>query len=315
MKPFILVCDGMDKQAFEKLQQIEELEVHPQSRIEPRELNQLLPQVSGLVVRSQTRVNEEVLAKAAQLRYVIRAGEGTDNIDKVLCAQKGIKVSNTPGANNNSAAEHTLALMLTVLRKTAWAHASMAKGAWEKSLWTGNELTHKKIGIVGFGRVGQIVAKRLAGFEPKILYYDPFVKESPLKYAHKAQNLEELFQTCDIVTLHTPLVESTRGLVSRKLLEMMPAHAILVNVSRGGIVDEDALFNVLSQNKIRAAGFDVFATEPLEENHRLRGLPNLIMTPHLGASTEEAQRRVGEMVVDQLEAFFCQQKLLNEAGL
>ena len=312
MKPFIVVCDGMDKQVFEKLQQMEELEIHPQSKIGPRELNQLLPQTAGLVVRSNTRVDKELLAKALQLRYVIRAGEGTDNIDKVQCAQRGIKVSNTPGANNNSAAEHALALMLTVLRKTAWAHSSMARGAWEKSLWTGNELWRKKIGIVGFGRVGQIVAKRLMGFEPKILYYDPFVSESPLKYAHKAQNLEDLFRDCDIVTLHTPLMESTRGLVSHKLLGAMPTHAVLINVSRGGIVDEDALFDALSQNKIRGAGFDVFATEPLEENHRLRNLPNLIMTPHLGASTEEAQKRVGEMAVHQLESFFCEQKLLNE---
>ncbi len=312
MKPLIVVCDGMAQAPFKKLQNTEGLEVHPRPRADAGELGQLLPQVAGLIVRSATRVDKNLLDRAERLQYIVRAGEGTDNIDKAACAQKGIKVSNTPGANNNSAAEHALALMLSTARKIPWAHAGMAKGGWEKSRWTGVELWRKKIGIVGLGRIGQIVAKRLMGFEPQILFYDPFVEKSPFDYARKVQNLEEIFSSCEVITLHTPLTESTRGLVSRKLLEKMPAHAILINASRGGIVDEAALYDVLAQNKICAAGFDVFATEPLEEGHRLRQLPNLVMTPHLGASTEEAQQRVGEMAAHQIEAFFCRGELLNE---
>ncbi len=312
MKPFIVVCDGMDPTVFSELQNIQDLEVHPQAKVTPEELSKLLPKASGLIIRSATQINRELLEKAPLLEYVIRAGEGTDNIDKSLCSQKEIKVSNTPGANNNSAAEHALALMLTVLRKTAWAHSTMTKGGWDKSQWVGNELSEKKIGIVGFGRIGQIVAKRLAGFEPHILFYDPFIEASDLPYVHKAQSLQELFGSCEIITLHIPLLEATRSLINRKLLESMPAHSILINASRGEIVDEEALYDVLSQHRIKAAGFDVFATEPLEKTSPLRKLPNLVMTPHLGASTEEAQLRVGQMAIHQIQEFFLNNKLINE---
>ncbi|MCO4794654.1 MAG: hydroxyacid dehydrogenase [Bacteriovoracaceae bacterium] len=312
MKPLIVVSDGMDKNVFETLKSVEGFEVHPEAKITQDQLGEVLPKISGLVIRSATKVTADLLEKAPELKYVIRAGEGTDNIDKKLCEAKGVKVSNTPGANNNSAAEHAIALMMTVLRKTAWAHSTMSNGGWDKSKYTGVELWKKKVGIVGFGRIGQIVAKRLAGFDVEVKFFDPFLENSDIPYATKAKDLKEVFETCDIVTLHTPLMDATKGMVNRELLESMPAHSILVNASRGGIVDEEALLDVLSNGKIRGAGFDVFATEPLEENSKLRSLPNLVMTPHLGASTEEAQIRVGEMAVHQLQEFFMNNNLLNE---
>ena len=308
----IVVADGFDKNLFDELCQVAEFDVHSEAKITQEKLQELLPTVEGLVIRSATSIGTDYLEMAPQLKYVIRAGEGTDNIDKVACGQKGVKVSNTPGANNNSAAEHALALMLTVLRHTAWANQGMHAGKWDKSKYMGNELTHKKIGIVGLGRIGKILCKRLAGFEPEVLYYDPFNRENECSYATKEDNLKTLFSTCDIVTIHVPLTDTTKNLINADLLGSMKASAILINAARGGIVDEAALYNLLSQNKIRGAGFDVFASEPLPEDSPLRTLDNLVLTPHLGASTAEAQVRVGQMVIHQLKEYLLNNNLLNE---
>lgn len=312
MKPSIVIADGFDKNLFAQLQKMEEFDVHPEAKITQEKLKELLPTLQGLVIRSATTVNPDLLEMAPELKYVVRAGEGTDNIDKVACGQKGVKVSNTPGANNNSAAEHAVALTMTVLRKTAWAHSTMSNGGWDKSKFAGTELTGKKVGVVGFGRIGQIYAKRLAGFEPDLVFFDPFVQESELPYANKAESLEQLFKECEVISLHTPLMDATKGMVNRGLLESMRSDAVLINASRGGIVDEEALLDILSNKKIKGAGFDVFASEPLPEDSALRKLDNLVLTPHLGASTGEAQIRVGEMVLNQLREFFLNSNLLNE---
>lgn len=312
MKPFILVCDGMDQVVFNTLQAVDQFDVHPEPKNSQDAIMELLPKASALVIRSATTVTAELLEKAPNLKLVIRAGEGTDNIDKKACEAKGVKVANTPGANNNSAAEHAIALMMTVLRNTALANQTMHAGRWDKNKFTGIELSNKKVGIVGFGRIGQIVAKRLQGFEPEVLFFDPFIEKSELPYAKKAKDLKEVFSTCDIISLHTPLMDKTKGMVNEELLNAMQPHSVLINASRGGIVDETALLKVLKDGKIRAAGFDVFATEPLEENSPLRGLENITLTPHLGASTEEAQLRVGEMAVHQLKEYLLNDNLLNE---
>src|SRR3989339_917047 len=194
MKPFIVVSDGFDKNLFNALTSSQDLQVHPKSKITKEELEKLLPQINGLVIRSATTVTSELLEKAPHLKLVIRAGEGTDNIDKVACQKKGVKVANTPGSNSNSAAEHTIALMMTVLRKTAFAHASTKAGKWEKELFGGNELWKKTVGFVGFGKIAQIVAKRISGFEPKVLFYDPVTEISELSYARKVDSLDELFK-------------------------------------------------------------------------------------------------------------------------
>ncbi|EQC47554.1 hydroxyacid dehydrogenase [Bacteriovorax sp. Seq25_V] len=312
MKPFIVVCDGMDKEVFEALQAETNLEVHPKAKITQEELKELLPKANALIIRSATTVTKEYLELAPNLNLVIRAGEGTDNIDKKACAEFDVVVENTPGANNNSAAEHAIALMMTVLRKTAAADASMKTGAWDKASFTGNELANKKVGIVGFGKIGQIVAKRLAGFDPEVKVFDPFFEKSDLPYVSKAATLEEIFESCDIITLHTPLMDATRGLVNAKLFNLMKADAILINASRGGIVNEEDLYAALSSKKFRAAGFDVFSAEPLPADNKLKELPNLVMTPHLGAATEEAQLRVGQMAVAQIREYFGNNNIVNQ---
>jgi D-3-phosphoglycerate dehydrogenase len=312
MNPFIVVPDGFDKTLFEELKKKSNLDVHPTSKVSQDELKTLLSKTNGLIIRSATTINKELLDLAPNLKIVIRAGEGTDNIDKALCAERGVKVANTPGANNNSAAEQAIALMMTVLRNTALADATMKAGKWEKNSLTGMELWKKKVGIVGFGRIGQIVAKRISGFEPEILFFDPILMNSDIPNTKKVNDLKEIFSTCDIITLHMPLLPSTKGMIMGELLNCMKKDAILINAARGGIVDEDALYTVLKEKKIRGAGFDVFAVEPLPVDSKLRELPNPVMSPHVGASTEEAQFRVGEMAVHQINEFFKNNVLLNE---
>jgi len=312
MKPFIVVADGFDSDLFNTLQTMDEFTVHPKAKSSQGEIQELAPEIEGLVIRSATTVTPEFLARCPKLKYVIRAGEGTDNIDKAACRAKDVRVSNTPGANNNSAAEHAIALMMTTLRKTAAAHASMQAGKWEKAKFTGNELTHKTVGIVGFGRIGQIVAKRISGFEPQVLFYDPFVNRDQFPNYEKIDALAELFKRSDIITLHVPLIPATKNSINKALLSLMKPSAILVNCARGGIVNEDDLLATLKEQKIRGAAFDVFANEPLPTDSPLLTLENLVLTPHLGASTEEAQVRVGEMVIHQLKEFFVNKNLMNE---
>ncbi|HLE12105.1 MAG: hypothetical protein A2504_12325 [Bdellovibrionales bacterium RIFOXYD12_FULL_39_22] len=311
-RPFIVVPDGFDKELFAKLKAISEFEVHPESKLTQEKLKELLPRVNGLVIRSATTVTAEMVDLAPNLKYVIRAGEGTDNIDKKYCQQKGVKVSNTPGANSNSAAEHAIALMFTVLRKTAWANESMKRGEWDKNSFAGNEVANKTVGFLGFGKIGQIVARRLAGFEPKILFFDPTVNSTDIPYAERVNDIKEVFKKSDIITMHLPKIDSTKNLVNKDLLKLMKPSAILINAARGGIVNEADLYEILAAKKILGAGFDVFATEPLDKDSKLRTLPNLVLTPHLGASTDEAQLRVGEIAIEELREFFINGKLLNE---
>ncbi|MFA6236617.1 MAG: hydroxyacid dehydrogenase [Bacteriovorax sp.] len=312
MNPFIVVPDGFDKSLFEELKKIQNLNVHPTSKVSQDELKALLPTVEGLIIRSATTVNKELLDLAPKLKIVIRAGEGTDNIDKALCAERGVKVANTPGANNNSAAEQAVALMMSCLRNTPFANKTMHEGKWEKNALTGLELWKKKVGIVGFGRIGQIVAKRISGFEPEIYFFDPVTDKCDQANSKRCLDLKQIFSECDVISIHTPLLPQTKGMISRELLSMMKKDAILINAARGGIVDEEALYDILKEKKIRCAGFDVFATEPLPTNSKLLELENLIMSPHVGASTEEAQFRVGEMAVHQINEFFKNNNLLNE---
>ena len=312
MKPFIVVADGMHPDIFCRFVESGQFPVHPQSSLSPSELEQLLPRVEGLVVRSKTQVTVDLLQKAPLLRYVVRAGEGTDNIDKVSCRERGVVVANTPGANNNSAAEQAIALMMTLLRQTARADAVMKDGGWNKSDFKGRELWQKRVGIVGLGRVGSILARRLSGFEMETNFYDPFYKGELPVGIERMEHIEELFAESDIITIHVPLMEKTRGLVGRDLLSRMGSDAVLINAARGGVVDEEALVEFLRENRIGGAALDVYEREPLPANSPLRSTPNLVLSPHLGASTVEAQYRVGAAAVTQLEEFFLHNKIVNE---
>ncbi len=310
-KPFIVVPDGLDKELFAGLKADSHFEVFPESKVSRDQLIAMAPKVNGMIIRSATTVDKELIDLMPNLKLVIRAGEGTDNIDKKYANSKGVKAANTPGANNNSAAEHAIALMFSVLRKTAQADASMKKGEWDKNSFTGNELSNKKLGIVGFGRIGQIVAKRLSGFDLDILFFDPIIEKSDIPNAKKVASVQDIFKTCDIITIHVPLIDQTKNLVNKEMLSLMKPNAILINAARGKIVDEEALYETLAAKKILGAGFDVFAEEPLK-NSKLPSLSNIVLTPHLGASTAEAQERVGIMAVHQLKEFFLKNNMMNE---
>ena len=312
MRPFIVIADGFDENLFGQLQDICQFDIHPSENPSPGQLESLLPRIHGLVIRSRTKITSSFLEKANQLKLIIRAGEGTDNIDKKACKKKNINVANTPGANHNSAAEHTIALMMSCLRKIPQACSHLQKGGWDKEKFMGMEITRKTIGIVGFGRIGRLVAEKLGGFSPKIIFYDPMIETSDFVYAEKKEKIEDIFSESDIITIHTPLLSETKNLIEKTLIARMKKTAILINAARGEIVDEEALFFAVKKGLIAGAALDVFSKEPLDSSSKLRTLGNLVITPHLGASTREAQIRVGEMVIHQLKEFFLNDNLLNQ---
>ena len=308
-KPFIVVSDGFDRDLFEQLLSMEKWEVYRENFVSPEILEELLPRVEGLVVRSRTKVTSSFLKKCSRLQLIIRAGEGVDNIDLAACGQKGIKVANTPGANNNAVAEHTLGLIFSLLRKIPQAFFHLGEKRWEKELFVGGELKGKTVGIVGLGRIGRLLAGYLKGFDCRIVFYDPYVEQSSLA---ESVSLEALFGTSDVITLHVPFLPQTKNLVDKKLISLMKPTSFLVNTSRGGVVFEEHLIHALKERQIAGAALDVFAREPLPEDSVLRSLDNVILTPHLGASTRESAWRVGSMVIHQLKEFFLNKNLIHK---
>ncbi|MGH2383069.1 MAG: phosphoglycerate dehydrogenase [Candidatus Limnocylindria bacterium] len=271
------------------------------------ELLQLLGEEGGwdaLVVRSQTRVDDELLAAAApRLSLVGVASVGTDRIDLAAATRAGVMVVNAPTGNTIAAAEHTMALMLAMLRRIAPADASVRAGRWDRASHTGAELRGKTVGIIGLGKIGKAVSRRAAAFEARVLAHDPYLTaEQATEVSARLVGLPELLLRADVVTLHTPLTPQTRNLVGPAQLDAMKTGAYLLNVARGGIVDEAALADALRSGRLAGAAVDVYSAEPMAADNPLRGAPNLLLTPHLGASTAEAQERVGTEMAEQVVA-------------
>ena len=256
----------------------------------------------ALVVRSQTRVDPELLEAAApRLSVVGVASVGIDRIDVEAATRAGVMIVNAPTGNTIAAAEHTLALMLSLLRHIPNADASVRAGEWDRSRYTGRELRGKTLGVIGMGKIGRAVARRAAGFEMRVIASDPFLTEDQAAEAGaKLVAISELLHRSDVITVHTPLTAQTRNLLGRAQLEATKPGAFVLNVARGGIVDESALADALASGHLAGAAVDVYATEPMAADNPLRGAPNLVLTPHLGASTEEAQDRVGVEMAEQL---------------
>ena len=272
------------------------------------ELCKIIGEYDGLIIRSGTKVTAKVIDAAKNLKVVGRAGVGVDNIDIPAATAKGILVMNTPAANILSAAEHTCAMIMSLARNIPMAHASMHVGEWKRSKFTGIELNGKTLGIIGVGRVGGEVARRLKHFNMELIGYDPYLpKEVAEDIGVRLTDLDEVITKADIMTIHTPLLPETKGMIALPQFKKMKPNALLVNVARGGIVVEDDLYTALKDGIIAGAAFDVWEHEPLDENEKkLLDLPNLVVTPHLGASTVEAQERVA---VDVAEAAV---KFLND---
>lgn len=305
-KKSVLITDGFDADLFQQLKTQGQFELQDTPKLELKQIHQLLPKAHALVVRSKTLVNAELFSQVSpslQLQLVIRAGAGLDNIDIDFCKSKNIAVFNTPGANGISAGELAIGLLFSTLRQSAKADQLMQSGVWEKNKFTGYELTGKKVGILGFGKIGSMVSKQLSGFDIQQFYYDPALPsnfQSPA-YATRLHSLKELFGTCNIVSIHTPLMKETHHLVNYDLLSLMPRPSFLVNAARGEILNTNDLLRALDEKVLTGAGLDVYEKEPLEKNSPLLGRDNLVLTPHIGASTHEAQHRVGLAVIDILK--------------
>jgi len=269
----------------------------------------LLERVGGaqaLIVRSGVKVDAELIAAGRELLVVGRAGTGLDNIDQAAAEAAGVTVVNAPDANTVAAAEHAIGLMFALARRTPAAQVSLRAGEWRRADFVGFELTGKTLGIVGLGRIGLAVADRTRGLQMKLLGADPFVSvAAAADHGVTAIPLNDLLERADIVTVHTPLSAATRGLIGRDEIARLKPTAVLVNTARGGIVDETALAEALTAGRLAAAAVDVFSEEPLPLDSPLRAAPNTVLTPHLGASTVEAQARAGtdtaRAVLDVLE--------------
>ena len=277
------------------------------------ELCAIIGDYDGLVIRSGTKVTKKVIEASNHLRVIGRAGVGVDNVDIPAATEKGVLVMNTPSANILSAAEHTCAMILAAARNIPQAHESMHKGEWKRSKFSGIELNGKTLGIIGVGRVGGEVARRLKHFNMSLVGYDPFLPpEVAADIGVRLTTLEEVIQVADIMTIHTPLLPETRNMISMPQFKMMKPFAVLVNVARGGIVNEDDLYTALKEKVIAGAAFDVWCEEPLCENEKkLLELENLVTTPHLGASTAEAQERVAVEIAESVIKYLRDNEIVN----
>ncbi len=300
----VLVADSMAEAGVEVFQQHPHLEVVNRPGISREELLKEISTVHGLVVRSRTQADAELIDAAPLLKVVGRAGIGVDNVDIRAATRAGVVVMNTPDGNAITTAEHTLSLILSMSRKIPQATASMKSGKWEKKRFMGKELFGKTLGVIGLGNIGRIVADRALGLKMKVVAFDPFFSaEAAGKMGVTLMDLNELLANADILTCHTPLNDHTRGMIGREQLEHLKDGVMLVNCARGGIYDEAALVEGLEMGKISALALDVFEEEPPSDTHPLLRHENVICTPHLGASTSEAQVNVAVAVAEQISAF------------
>ena len=295
--PKVLITDNVAAEGVSLLQKQAAVDVR--RGLSPDELVAAIGDYDALVVRSETRVTEAVIAAGRRLKVVARAGIGVDNIDLDAATRAGIAVVNAPIGNTVAAAEHTMALMLALARNVPQAYASMKAGEWRRSAFMGIEVRNKTLGIIGLGRVGSEVARRAAAFGMRLIAYDPFVSpDLAARLGVAVMSLEELLPQADFVTLHTPLTAGTHHLISAPRLALMKPGARLINVARGELVDDDALLDALAGERLAGAALDVFANEPPGDLPLLEH-PRLLATPHLGASTEEAQREVAIEAAEQ----------------
>ena len=278
-------------------------------------LLELIPQFDGLAIRSATKVTEKLLAAADNLKVVARAGIGVDNVDIPAASKKGVIVMNTPFGNSITTAEHAVAMMFAVARQIPEASASTHDGKWEKSKFMGVELTAKTLGVIGAGNIGSIVIERARGLKMKVIAYDPFLSEErAAKIGVEKVELDALLGRADFITLHVPLTDKTRNILSAEAIAKLKPGVRIVNCARGGLVDEAALAEALKSGHVAGAAFDVFAEEPAV-NSPLFNLPNVVVTPHLGASTTEAQENVALQVAEQMSDYLLTGAVTNALNM
>ncbi|KAF0184568.1 MAG: D-3-phosphoglycerate dehydrogenase [Nitrospirae bacterium] len=295
----VLISDNISSRCVEILKNAG-LEVDVSTGLKPEELKSVIGEYSGLVIRSATKVTADLIDAAENLKVIGRAGSGLDNVDKAAASKKGIVVMNTPGGNTVTTAEHAIAMMFAAARKIAQANASMSSGKWEKKKFMGIELFNKTLGIIGLGKIGGEVAKRAQGLGMNVIAYDPFLSQERAAEMGIAKGaISEIMKRADFITVHTPLTAETRGLFNKESLKTCKKGVVLINCARGGIINEKDLLEALNSGQVGAAALDVFEVEPPVGNP-LVGHENVVCTPHLGASTEEAQENVAVAVAEQI---------------
>jgi D-3-phosphoglycerate dehydrogenase len=312
--PKILIADELSPRAVEIFRS-RGLEVDVNVGLKKPDLLQIIPAYDGLAVRSATKADKDVIAAARNLKVIGRAGIGVDNIDIPAATARGIVVMNTPFGNSITTAEHAIALLFAAARQIGAADISTQSGKWEKNRFMGVELYAKTLGLIGCGNIGALVAERALALKMKVIAYDPFLSpERAVKLGVEKVELEDLLARCDAISLHTPLTDKTRNILSAEAIAKTRKGVIIINAARGGLVDEAALRAALESGHVAAAGFDVFVTEPAKENV-LFGAPNFVATPHLGASTNEAQENVALQVAEQMADFLLSGAVTNALNM
>lgn len=296
----VLITDPLSDQGIEKILQAEDLEVVRKTGLTHDELLLAIEDADALMVRSQTKVTADVIEKANRLKVIARAGVGVDNIDLAAATQKGIIVVNAPDGNTISTAEHTFAMLISLARNIPQAYHSLLQGEWKRKAFVGTELNQKTLSIIGLGRIGSELSKRAKAFRMNVIAYDPYLSDDRAeKLGVKKADLEEAIALGDFITVHTPLTKETRHLIDRNMFTKMKDGVRILNCARGGIIDEQALYEAIKEGKVAGAALDVFESEP-PIDHPLLTLPQVIATPHLGASTVEAQENVAIDVSEEV---------------
>ena len=294
----ILVCDKTEKEAVERMRTAG-LQVDVRDDITPEELPNVLPDYEGMVVRSRTKVRQPLIDVCPNLKVIVRGGVGLDTIDAEYARSKGITVMNTPMASSASVAELTIGYMFALARSVFQATSSMKAERWDKKLFEGDEIGGKTLGLIGIGNIGREVARRATALGMSVISYDPYVKS-----AEKVRmvSLDELLASSDYISLHLPKTKESANMLGKAEIAKMKTGVRIINCARGGIIDEDALYEALTNGKVNGAALDVYAEEP-PKDWKLTKLPNVIGSPHIGAATKEAQGRVGAEVADKLIDF------------
>ncbi|MEL6993094.1 MAG: phosphoglycerate dehydrogenase [Pseudomonadota bacterium] len=316
MAPKVLVSDKLSETAVQIFRDRGiDVDFMPDVGKDKEKLREIIGQYDGLAIRSATKVTPKILEAADNLKVVGRAGIGTDNVDKEAASKKGVIVMNTPFGNMITTAEHAIAMMFAVARQIPEASASTHAGKWEKSRFMGVELTGKTLGVIGAGNIGGIVCARALGLKMKVLAYDPFLgQEKADQMGVDKVELDELLTRADFITLHVPLTDQTRNILSAEALAKTKKGVRIINCARGGLVDEAALAELLQSGHVAGAAFDVFAEEPANENP-LFNLPNVVCTPHLGAATTEAQENVALQVAEQMSDYLLTGAVTNALNM
>lgn len=303
----VLVTDKLAQQGIDLLNSMDDVETTIKTGIAENELAEIIGGYDGLIIRSGTKVTAKVLANPGKLKAIARAGVGVDNIDVPAATRKGILVMNTPGGNTLSAAEHTMALILSMSRNVVPACNSLKAGVWDRKKYMGNQLNGKVLGLIGLGRIGMAAAKMAIGFDMKVLGYDPFAAPSAAEKLgiEVIEDLQRIYKEADYISIHAPKNEQTLNMIGAEQIKIMKPTVRLINCARGGIINEDALYDALAEGAIAGAALDVYSQEP-PENKRFTELENCLVTPHLGASTQEAQIDVAleaaQILVDALKS-------------